>query len=240
MRSNRVAAMFVAIVCLSARFACSPARGAGGPAPPRHASNSASQGRYLQRLALRGGAGACYSLCRSMLCPLFCRVLCCWKLIRVHRLWVLDDIWQTGIDYADMSASTPPDESGAISVSLCLLSSRCYLSQPEELSDVLSGLPLLIACPCLVHPHPSIFLTPPSRHHKHQRKQTWASGATRARPDPHPRPCMHSVLPVHSIREGQHQPWEWTEARMGVRLLERAMLGPLVVAAINYDFVGTN
>ena len=52
---------------------------------------------------------------------------------------------------------------------------------------------------------------------------------------------MHSVLPlaVRSIREGQHQPWEWTEARMGVRLLGRAMLGPMVVAAINYDFVGT-
>jgi len=41
------------------------------------------------------------------------------------------------------------------------------------------------------------------------------------------------VLPVRSIREGQHQPWEWTEARMGVRLLGRAMLDPLVVAAIN-------
>jgi len=51
---------------------------------------------------------------------------------------------------------------------------------------------------------------------------------------------MHSVLPVRSIREGQHQPWEWTQARMGVRLLGRAMLGPLVVAAINQDFVGTD
>jgi len=51
---------------------------------------------------------------------------------------------------------------------------------------------------------------------------------------------MHSALPVRSIREGQHQPWEWTEARMGVRLLGRAMLGQLVVAAINYDFVGTD
>jgi len=34
-----------------------------------------------------------------------------------------------------------------------------------------------------------------------------------------------------------HQPWERTEACMGVRLLGRAMLGQLVVAAINYDFV---
>jgi len=50
---------------------------------------------------------------------------------------------------------------------------------------------------------------------------------------------MHTVLPVRSIREGQHQPWEWTDARMGVRLLGRAMLGPLVVVDINYDFVRT-
>jgi len=42
-----------------------------------------------------------------------------------------------------------------------------------------------------------------------------------------------------SIMEGQHQPWERTEARMGVRLLGRAMLGKLVVVAINYDFVRT-
>ena len=42
-----------------------------------------------------------------------------------------------------------------------------------------------------------------------------------------------------SIREGQHQPCERTEARMGVRLLGRAMLGQLVVVAINYDFVRT-
>ena len=35
--------------------------------------------------------------------------------------------------------------------------------------------------------------------------------------------------------EGQHQPWEWTEARMGVRLLGRAMLGQTVVAAIIYS-----
>jgi len=40
-----------------------------------------------------------------------------------------------------------------------------------------------------------------------------------------------------SIREGQHQPWERTEARMGVRLLGRAMLGRLVVAATKHDFV---
>ena len=42
-----------------------------------------------------------------------------------------------------------------------------------------------------------------------------------------------------SIREGQHQPWERTEARMGVRLLGRALLGRLVVAATKYDFVRT-
>jgi len=35
-------------------------------------------------------------------------------------------------------------------------------------------------------------------------------------------------------------PWEWTEARMGVRLLGRAMLGQTVVAAIIYSFVGTD
>jgi len=32
----------------------------------------------------------------------------------------------------------------------------------------------------------------------------------------------------------------WLEARMGVRLLGRAMLCRLFVAAIDYDFVGTN
>jgi len=44
----------------------------------------------------------------------------------------------------------------------------------------------------------------------------------------------------HSIREGQHQPWERTEARIGVRLLGRAMLGQTVVAAIIYGFVRTD
>jgi len=43
-----------------------------------------------------------------------------------------------------------------------------------------------------------------------------------------------------SIREGQHQPWERTEAHMGVRLLGRAMLSQLVVAATKYDFVRTD
>jgi len=42
-----------------------------------------------------------------------------------------------------------------------------------------------------------------------------------------------------SIREGQHQLWERTETHMGVRLLGRAMLGRLVVAATKYDFVRT-
>jgi len=50
--------------------------------------------------------------------------------------------------------------------------------------------------------------------------------------------ALSATGPQH--QGGQHQPWEWTEARMGVRLQGRAMLGPLVVAAINYDFVGTN
>ena len=40
--------------------------------------------------------------------------------------------------------------------------------------------------------------------------------------------------------EGQHQPWERTEARMGVRLLGRAMLGQTVVPAIIYGFVRTD
>jgi len=43
-----------------------------------------------------------------------------------------------------------------------------------------------------------------------------------------------------SIREGKRKPWERTEARMGVRLLGRAILGRLVVAAVNYDFAGTD
>jgi len=42
-----------------------------------------------------------------------------------------------------------------------------------------------------------------------------------------------------SIRKGQHQPCQRTEARMGVRLLGRAMLGKLVVAATKCDFVRT-
>jgi len=36
------------------------------------------------------------------------------------------------------------------------------------------------------------------------------------------------------------QLWERTEARLGVRLLGRAMLGQTVVAAIIYGFVGTD
>jgi len=43
-----------------------------------------------------------------------------------------------------------------------------------------------------------------------------------------------------SIREWQHQPWERTEARMGVRLLGIAMLGQRVVAAIIGGFVRTD
>jgi len=51
--------------------------------------------------------------------------------------------------------------------------------------------------------------------------------------------CMHTVLPVRSIREGQHQPWERTEARLWVRLLVRVMLGQLVVAAfVRTDLTG--
>ena len=38
---------------------------------------------------------------------------------------------------------------------------------------------------------------------------------------------------------GNIQPWERMEARMGVRLLGRAMLGQTVVAAIVYGLVGT-
>ena len=43
-----------------------------------------------------------------------------------------------------------------------------------------------------------------------------------------------------SIGEGQHQPWERTEARMGVRMLGRAMLGQTVVAAIIDGLVRTD
>ena len=50
--------------------------------------------------------------------------------------------------------------------------------------------------------------------------------------------CPPRILPEASA-EGQHQPWERTEARMGVRLLGRAMLGQTVVAAIVYGFVRT-
>ena len=51
------------------------------------------------------------------------------------------------------------------------------------------------------------------------------------------------MLPPYFIRPLSkvifHRPWERTEARMGVRLLGRSMLGQLVVVAINYDFVRT-
>ena len=50
--------------------------------------------------------------------------------------------------------------------------------------------------------------------------------------------CPPRILPEASA-EGQHQLWERTEARMGVRLLGRAMLGQTVVAVIIYDFVRT-
>ena len=59
----------------------------------------------------------------------------------------------------------------------------------------------------------------------------------------HPFELRSSRIPTgasRSIREGEHQPWERTEARMGVRLLGRAMLGQLVVATTNYDFVRTD
>ena len=51
--------------------------------------------------------------------------------------------------------------------------------------------------------------------------------------------CPPRILPEAGA-EGQHQPGERTEARMGVRLLGRAMLSQTVVAAIIYDFVGTD
>jgi len=51
--------------------------------------------------------------------------------------------------------------------------------------------------------------------------------------------CPPWILPEAGA-EGQHQPWEWTEARMGVRLLGRAMLGQTVVTAIIYGFVRTD
>ena len=51
--------------------------------------------------------------------------------------------------------------------------------------------------------------------------------------------CPPRILPEAGA-EGKHQPWERTEARMGVRLLRRAMLGQTVVAAIIYGFVGTD
>ena len=38
------------------------------------------------------------------------------------------------------------------------------------------------------------------------------------------------------VLRGNIQPWERTEARMGVRLIGRAMLGQTVVAAIIYGF----
>ena len=42
------------------------------------------------------------------------------------------------------------------------------------------------------------------------------------------------------VLRGNIQPWGRTEARMGVRLLGRAMLGGLVVVANKYNFVGTD
>jgi len=49
--------------------------------------------------------------------------------------------------------------------------------------------------------------------------------------------CHPRILPEASV-EGQHQLGERTEARMGVRLLGRTVLGQTVVAAIIYGFVG--
>jgi len=51
--------------------------------------------------------------------------------------------------------------------------------------------------------------------------------------------CPPQILPEAGT-EGQHQPWERTEARMVVRLLGRTMLGQTVVAAIIHGFVGTD
>jgi len=51
--------------------------------------------------------------------------------------------------------------------------------------------------------------------------------------------CPPQILPEAGA-EGQHQLWERTETRMGVRLLGRAMLGQTVVAAIIYGFVRTD
>jgi len=48
--------------------------------------------------------------------------------------------------------------------------------------------------------------------------------------------CL-SVLPGAGA-EGQHPTVGWSKARMGIRLLGRAMLGQTVVAAIIYGFVG--
>jgi len=51
--------------------------------------------------------------------------------------------------------------------------------------------------------------------------------------------CPPRILPEAGA-EGQHQPWERTEACMGVRLLRRAMLGQTVMAAIIYRFLRTD
>jgi len=58
----------------------------------------------------------------------------------------------------------------------------------------------------------------------------------------YPFELRYSRIPLgagRSIREGQHQPWERMDARMGVRLLGRAMLGQTDVVVIIYGFVRT-
>ena len=51
--------------------------------------------------------------------------------------------------------------------------------------------------------------------------------------------CPPLILPEAGA-EVQHPTVGWSKARMGIRLLGRAMLGQTVVVAIIYGFVGTD
>jgi len=43
-----------------------------------------------------------------------------------------------------------------------------------------------------------------------------------------------------SVREEQHKPWDGRKPAWGYASQEESCFGPLVVVAINYDFVGTD
>ena len=69
-------------------------------------------------------------------------------------------------------------------------------------------------------------------------KPIWQSGLSRST-YPFPQDLKRSpirTLLTASLNRGA-TPWEWTEARIGVRLLGRAMLGQTVMVAFIYGFM---